>query len=76
MFVVLREFASGALDRSITHGKSKSWPRTPKRIMGRLQIQPAPTIADKRDAVTGSARIIAVRHPLRRCDDPRRRRPR
>ena len=26
--------AGGALDRSITHGKSRGWPRTPKRING------------------------------------------
>jgi len=76
LFVVLREFAGGALDRSITHREVERLAAHAQTNNGRLQIQPALTVADKRDSVTGSARVIAVRHPLRRSDDPRRRRPR
>ena len=73
MFVVLRELRAERETSRLPIGKLAAHAQTNKR--GRLQIQPAPTIADKRDPVTGSAQIIAVRHPLRRSDDPRRRPP-
>ena len=40
--------------------ESRGRSRTPKRNGGRLQIQPAPNIADKRDVFTSGARSIAV----------------